>query len=647
MAADQRVSEMRDRFYSQLRVKREAANTKNRTFIDDQRYEQLVDEIKNAKTAEKKSPRDYWLLKHYDFITVGQKNKLIFPVNTPNNNIMYYVADSELFQVLHETHQGIGHGGRDRMLKELSSRYKNITRHDVELYLQLCEPCQQKQKGIKKGIVVKPILSSEFNSRCQVDLIDYQSHPDREYKFIMVYQDHLTKFVILRALKTKRAEEVAYILLDIFTLIGAPAILQSDNGREFSNQVVSNLKIYWPTLKIVHGKPRHSQSQGSVERANQDIENMLTTWMQDNDSDRWSDGLRFVQLMKNRAFHSGIKRTPYEALFGCKIKVGISLPLDDTHKVESEEDLENVIKSSPSIPIASESVIEDPAETQHKPKQVPHQRSPAIESFDIRNEASNDQSAHDEHITIPSSEIFDKPANVENLPSEVNDQPLHDPSFVSEPEEPFSSVLVCCVCSEETTGALSCRMCNRPIHAICAAPEKNMAEGFGSKVVCPLCAKNTLAIENRISSKDNLIKQAQKMLKTSEKKFPSVELGTTVRIPVPEVDRGRGDARNILAVVLQKNDDELYQLGTKQGVIKTLYSRQQFAVCHQELLKKEDVPNLETTLRTVATLQSTGTGQGFVKCSCKKYCDTNKCSCLKSKSLCTSKCHNSSSCKNK
>ncbi|GFN78384.1 integrase core domain protein [Plakobranchus ocellatus] len=35
-------------------------------------------------------------------------------------------------------------------------------------------------------------------------------------------------------------------------------------------------------------------------------------------------GYGSVQLMKNRAFHSGIKRTPYEALFGCKAKVGIT-----------------------------------------------------------------------------------------------------------------------------------------------------------------------------------------------------------------------------------------------------------------------------------------------------------------------------------
>lgn len=230
------------------------------------------------------------------------------------------------------------------MMKEVWSHYKNITRKDIETYLELCEPCQQKQKNIKKGIVVKPIISSEFNSRCQVDLIDFQSQPDGNNKFIMVYQDHLTKFVVLRPLKTKRAEEVAHTLLDIFTLLGAPAILQSDNGREFSNRIIDNLKTYWPTLKIIHGKPRHSQSQGSVERANQDIENMLTTWMQDNDNSHWSKGLRFVQLMKNRAMHAGIKQSPYEALFGCKVKVGLQLPNNFTQNFETEEDLEKIIQ---------------------------------------------------------------------------------------------------------------------------------------------------------------------------------------------------------------------------------------------------------------------------------------------------------------
>jgi len=53
----------------------------------------------------------------------------------------------------------------------------------------------------------------------------------------------------------KRAEEVAYVLLDIFTTFGAPTILQSDNGREFVNKIINELCNMWEDLKIIHEKP--------------------------------------------------------------------------------------------------------------------------------------------------------------------------------------------------------------------------------------------------------------------------------------------------------------------------------------------------------------------------------------------------------
>jgi len=108
-----------------------------------------------------------------------------------------------------------------------------------------------------------------------------QSEPDEYYRFIMNYQDHLTKFTILRPLKIKTAEEVAYQLMDIFYMFGAPFILQSDNGRKFANKIIQNLADMWPGMKLVHGKSRHSQSQGSVERSNQDVRDMLVAWMSD------------------------------------------------------------------------------------------------------------------------------------------------------------------------------------------------------------------------------------------------------------------------------------------------------------------------------------------------------------------------------
>ena len=115
-----------------------------------------------------------------------------------------------------------------------------------------------------------------------------------------MYQDHLKKFVQL-PVTSKRALEIAFQLLDIFSIFEVPSILQSDNGREFISLVINELRAMWDGLKIVHGTPRHSQTQGSVERVNRDKEDMLMTWLQSNSTTHWGDDLQFNQVMKNRA----------------------------------------------------------------------------------------------------------------------------------------------------------------------------------------------------------------------------------------------------------------------------------------------------------------------------------------------------------
>jgi len=117
------------------------------------------------------------------------------------------------------------------MEAELKKKHCNVTVQLIDLYLALCEHCQLKKKTPKRGLVVRPILSHYMNSRCQVVLIDMQSEPNGYYRVIMNYEDHLTKYKILRPLKSKTAEEVAYQLMDIFCTLGALFIPQSDNGR--------------------------------------------------------------------------------------------------------------------------------------------------------------------------------------------------------------------------------------------------------------------------------------------------------------------------------------------------------------------------------------------------------------------------------
>jgi len=75
---------------------------------------------------------------------------------------------------------------------------------------------------------------------------------------------------------------------------------------------------------------------------------MLATWLQDNKTNKWSNGLRFVQLMKNRAYHHGTKHSPYEAMFGTPPKIGLTsslLPANMIAKLKSEEELQVALES--------------------------------------------------------------------------------------------------------------------------------------------------------------------------------------------------------------------------------------------------------------------------------------------------------------
>lgn len=179
-------------------------------------YSTLINDVKKMKAEDyKKQPQDYQFLRRYDVAEFGVE-KLIVPTKENYTCFKLYAHTEELFIILHDAHYSISHGGRNRMKDFLNEKYKNIIEEIIILYLNLCEICQKKHNVRRKGLVVKPIISKELNSRCQVDLIDMQSQPDGAYKFILVYRDHLTKSVQLRPLTAKTAVNVAYELMDLF-----------------------------------------------------------------------------------------------------------------------------------------------------------------------------------------------------------------------------------------------------------------------------------------------------------------------------------------------------------------------------------------------------------------------------------------------
>ncbi|XP_024879377.1 SCAN domain-containing protein 3-like [Temnothorax curvispinosus] len=318
----------------------------------------------------------------------------------------------------------------------------------------------------------------------------------------------------------------------------------------------------WPGLKLVHGKPRHSQSQGSVERSNQDVRDMLVAWMLDNNTKQWSEGLRFIQSKKNRSLHEGIKKSPYEAMFGMKQRIGLadsSLEKETYESLETEEDLERIL---------------------------------------------------DGITTGPDNETEDNLYNTD----------------------------LCAIC-EECGILVTCQKCSLKVHVKCGIETED-------QVVCSRCNRTDAIRDQREDAKSGLEKQAAKMLSLSCQKLPPAEVGQNVVVKVPDVDRGRLAPRNVLAAVLSVNKCGLYKLGTKNGELERLYSRNEFTFADSNFIKLSEVLSTLLNLRQASVLAS-GSKQGFVMCNCKRYCISKKCNCRSKEVLCNSKCHNNSECKNK
>ena len=124
--------------------------------------------------------------------------------------------------------------------------------------------------------------------------------PDGTFKWIGHYMEHWAKFHILFALMRKSAAEVALNLQDhVFAILGIPQILNSDDGREFVNEIIHSIVKEWPgQITIVNGRPRNPKCQGLVEWGNHMVEKLLVARLHEykgDDQPTWTEWLPFIQ----------------------------------------------------------------------------------------------------------------------------------------------------------------------------------------------------------------------------------------------------------------------------------------------------------------------------------------------------------------
>ena len=288
--------------------------------------------------------------------------------------------------------------------------------------------------------------------------------------------------------------------------------------------------------------------------------------------------------MKNRAYHDGIKQAPYAAMFGHDVKVGLYTSAFPKEAVENLRTEEELEKV-----VKNFGVGEQPQQVQNEDQSMdsdPETDNPQEDITEDRNEENVNKNYRENASNIETSENQSKCGECDKL---------------------------------STSGNIRCELY--------------------------LCQKNIQS--NRRDAKRNLENQAKKMKALSNSKFPPCSVEYTVRVQIPDIDRGRGDFRNIFMTVIKKTNDDFYKLANKRGTIEEMFSRNQFSVCSEKLVDMESVSPEKESLRQLANEQSLLGGQGYKLCNCKTKCMTNKCKCKAIGNLCNSKCHSSLSCQNK
>jgi len=146
-----------------------------------------------------------------------------------------------------------------------------------------------------------------------VDVLKVPTSPQRN-GYLLVAQDYFSKWPFAMPMPDQKAERIVKILRDhIFTMVGPPEKLHSDQGRNFKSQILTDLCKAFQITKS-RTTPYHPMGDGLVERMNRTLLNMLRTYVEH--AGDWEEHLQLLLFAYRTTKHSSTGRSPHEVLFG-------------------------------------------------------------------------------------------------------------------------------------------------------------------------------------------------------------------------------------------------------------------------------------------------------------------------------------------
>lgn len=186
-------------------------------------------------------------------------------------------------------------------------------RKDIECILADCLECNKFNIAKVGDHPPKSVLPYQPLDHWCMDLGSFNVTSEYGNNFMLVLVDYYSRFTILRALPDKHSTTIAKELLNVFSLFGFPKVINSDNGTEFVNEIVSQLLQMSGIdrrLSLPYSPMGNSVNEAYVGLAKRTIVKMLR-----GKGESWCSYLNYAQYCFNVRYARLHKSSSYAVLF--------------------------------------------------------------------------------------------------------------------------------------------------------------------------------------------------------------------------------------------------------------------------------------------------------------------------------------------
>uniref|UniRef100_A0A3Q1GC55 Gypsy retrotransposon integrase-like protein 1 n=1 Tax=Acanthochromis polyacanthus TaxID=80966 RepID=A0A3Q1GC55_9TELE len=213
-----------------------------------------------------------------------------------------------------------GHLGAKKTLDRIASRFYWPGLHtEVQDYCQSCPVCQLAgAKNVPRfPLQPLPIIDVPF-SRIAMDIVGPLERTQSGHRYILVICDYSTRYPEAFPLRDITAKQIAYALLQLFSRVGIPSEILTDQGTNFLS---NTLRQVYRLLGIrgIRTTPYHPQTDGLVERYNRTLKSMLKKFISSNAKD-WDKWLPYLLFAYREVPQASTGFSPFELLYGRQVR---------------------------------------------------------------------------------------------------------------------------------------------------------------------------------------------------------------------------------------------------------------------------------------------------------------------------------------